>query len=538
MAMEGSDRVGPQRMIAVTAVLLFAAAALAVGYMLWLKPQAEQELVAQTGAPSQYRSTVRIALDSFSGYAPLRSPAFADALRKDGIKLELVDDKADAKARLRSLQQGTVQLAVFPLDAYLTAGHAAQAAAGPNAAQAWPASIVAVLDETVGADAVVAWPAVKNVADLDDPSARLVLTPGSPSELLARVLLAHFSLGRLPANWLEPADGAAAVYAKFRADPKTAKKAYVLWEPYVSKAVADGAHVLLDSGKVKGMIIDTLVAERRFLADHPDVVEKVVAAWLRTVHTIGRTPDGFATLVADDAKAAGEPLTPAQARQLAAGVHWKNTLENYGHFGLQDAGTGSGKGDHLEDAIGRVVRVLVTTHGLPADPLPGRASTILFPGTLKALKDRGFHPGKALDVVPGLGAGTADLDPAAAPKAVVALPPAAWAKLQPVGTLRVEPIEFTRGTADLSIQAQRDLDDIVSHLDTLPTFYLRVEGHARADGDAEENLKLAQARGDAVVQYLLLRHVVPERIQAVAVPPSSMEGEAQSVSFVLGMPPY
>ncbi|MSP90662.1 MAG: hypothetical protein EXR79_02470 [Myxococcales bacterium] len=533
MAIDDTGTSGPQRAIALTAVLLLAAGTLAVGYKLWLKPQSEQELVAQTGAPSQYRTTVHVALDSFSGYAPLRTVAFADALRHDGIKLELHDDKADYKARLAGLAQGKSQFAVFPLDAYLTAGHAAQA---------WPASVVAVLDETVGADAVVAGPAVKNVADLDDPAARLVLTPGSPSELLARVLLAHFSLGRLPANWLEPADGAAQVYARFRADPKTAKKAYVLWEPYVSKAVHDGAHVLLDSGKVKGMIIDTLVVERRFLSEHPDVVEQVVAAWLRTVHAASLTPDGLATLVADDAKAAGEPLTAAQARQLAAGVHWKNTLENYAHFGLQDGV--AGRGDHLEDAIDRVVRVLVTTHALAADPLPGRASTILFPGALKAMKERGFHPGKALAVMPGPGAGTAGLDSATVlakvtePAPVPALAPAAWAALQAVGTMRVEPIEFTRGTADLSIQAQRDLDDIVGHLDTLPAYYLRVEGHARAAGDADENLKLAQARADAVVQYLLLRHVVPERVHALAVPPSSAEGEAQSVSFVLGTPPY
>jgi hypothetical protein len=89
--------------------------------------------------------------------------------------------------------------------------------AGAQAGE-FPGSIVLVIDETKGGDAIVAPPgAITSLQSLNDPEARLVLTPNSPSEFLARVVIAHFNLPNLPAQWSIPADGAADVYKKFRA---------------------------------------------------------------------------------------------------------------------------------------------------------------------------------------------------------------------------------------------------------------------------------------------------------------------------------
>ena len=70
-------------------------------------------------------------------------------------------------------------MAVFTIDGYLAAG---------QELGEFPGTIVAIVDETVGADAIVAFEDdVPSLTSLDDRSARVVLTPASPSEFLARV---------------------------------------------------------------------------------------------------------------------------------------------------------------------------------------------------------------------------------------------------------------------------------------------------------------------------------------------------------------
>ena len=67
-----------------------------------------------------------------------------------------------------------------------------------------------------------------------------------------------------------------------------------MWEPYVSKALEKpGAQILLDSSKLKGYIVDVLVAERQFLKDHPDLVQAVVEAHCRAAFTLSQQANGL-----------------------------------------------------------------------------------------------------------------------------------------------------------------------------------------------------------------------------------------------------
>ena len=166
----------------------------AVGYRFFLHPTVEKRLHRQTGSSSQYRHDVRVAVDSFSGYCLLRSQALGDRLKKQGIRLTIKDDGADIPGRLQAMKDGDVEMAAFTIDSLLLAG----AEAG-----AFPGSMVLIIDETRGADAMVAYEqAVPTLDALNDGSARIVATPASPSEFLARVAVANFNLPALPANWL------------------------------------------------------------------------------------------------------------------------------------------------------------------------------------------------------------------------------------------------------------------------------------------------------------------------------------------------
>lgn len=505
-------------------------AALAVGYKFLIHPYLADKLKRQTASESQYQHDIALAVDSFSGYAILRSELVKQELKARQIKLTFEDDRGDYAGRLKALQSGTVQMAVFTVDSLITAG----AKAGD-----FPGSIVLVLDETKGGDAIVAHQAaVASLQDLNDPTARLVLTPNSPSEFLARVVLAHFNLPRLPEKWWTEADGARAVYDKFRAAGPAGKQAYVLWEPYVSKALQlSGAHVLIDSAKLRGYIVDVLVASRPFLRDQPELVKAVVEAHCRAAYAYSQQPDGLVKLVQSDAGGAGaEKLDETQARQVVQGIQWKNTLENYAHFGLAQ-GAAAGGLPHLEDIIGNIIDVLVKTKALPGDPLNGQHNTLFYNQILADMKAANFHPGKTLNLIPGMG-NVGGLEQVRADQTLTALTPAQWASLRPVGQLRVEPISFRRASAQISEQSERDLRELVRRLQSFPQFYLRVIGQARAEGDPDANRQLAQARAEAAAQYLIAQGLPAERLRTEAAPSTETGGEAQSVAFVVGQVPY
>ncbi|MGE0607649.1 MAG: hypothetical protein AB7O62_11190, partial [Pirellulales bacterium] len=256
--------------VAVVWLAIFGAAALAYKYLVAPRfrqqaqleeEQRKQQTLDQTSSNARDLRTIRLSLDSFSGYAIFRDAAFKKSLQAKGINLETVDDQANYTARLEQLKNGRAPLAVFTIDALLKTS---------AAMNDLPGTIVLVLDETTGADAVVAYQqAVPNIDALNQPDARFVATPDSPSDTLARVITARFSLPQLPDNPFLPANGAEDALKQFQSANPADPRAYVLWEPFVSKALENPqAHVLIDSSKVRGYIVDVLVVQREFLLNN------------------------------------------------------------------------------------------------------------------------------------------------------------------------------------------------------------------------------------------------------------------------------
>ena len=505
---------------------------LGASYRFLVHPYLNAKLRGTTGSESLYKEEVIIAADSFSGYAVLRSEQMRNELKEKHVKLTIVDDGADYTARLKSLRAGETRMAVFTIDSLITAS----AAAGD-----FPASIVLIIDETKGGDAILARKdTIASLQDLNNAEARIVLTPNSPSEFLARVVTAHFRLPNLPEKWWVEADGAGAVYDALRKAKPGDKRAFVLWEPYVSRALEQSdAHILIDSSRLKGFIVDVLVAEREFLRDRPDLVRAVVESYLRASYSHNQQAEGFVQLVRDDASQTGtEKLDADQARKVVAGIRWKNTLENYAHFGLVSAAAQGGM-DHIEDMIQRIVDVLLKSQSLAADPLPGQHHTLFHKRILEDMKSESFHPGSSgLNVITEIGPTGNDLDPIRAETKASPLSDTQWNRLQPVGELKVASIIFVRGSARINLQSERDLGGLVKRLESFPQYYLRVIGHTRAEGDPEANRRLAEQRAQAAADLLHDRGMNSARIHTEAAPTSSQSGEAQSVSFVVGQLPY
>jgi outer membrane protein OmpA-like peptidoglycan-associated protein len=294
--------------------------------------------------------------------------------------------------------------------------------------------------------------------------------------------------------------------------------------------------VLLDSARLKGYIVDVLVAQREFLRDKPELVRAVIEAYARASYRYAAEPDGLVKLVMEDARQTGaEKLDDAQAKRIVEGIQWKNTLENYAHFGLV-TGAEQGGLPTLEDMIGNIMDVLVKTRAIPADPLNGKHTTLFYDRILAELQAARFHPGQGLDLVSG--AGTPRGETLRQEKELPALSPEEWQALRPVGELRLVPIAFTRGSADLGLDSERELQDLARRLRTFPLFYVRVIGQARSEGDPEANRRLAQDRAEAAARYLVRQGVSANRLRTGTAPSTVSGGEAQAVSFAVGQRPY
>ena len=122
-------------------------AVLGVAYRFLVHPHLSDKLKRETARPASTKRRSCVAVDSFSGYAILRSDAVKQDLKPQQIRLTSRMTTADYTARLKALQSGKVQMAVFTVDSLITAG----AKAGE-----FPGSIVLVIDETKGGDAIVA----------------------------------------------------------------------------------------------------------------------------------------------------------------------------------------------------------------------------------------------------------------------------------------------------------------------------------------------------------------------------------------------
>ncbi len=487
------------------------------------RSQGREALTLRTGSEGKYRAVVRIAADNFSGYCLLRSETMAERLAQDNIRLSISDDGADYMRRLTALRDGDVEMAVFPISSFIQCG---------VRQGSFPGAIVYIIDETKGADAVIAYKsAAGSLDDLNSERARFVLTPDSPSEFLARVVIASFNLPRLPKHdWIIQADGSADVGRRFKSQSPDAPLAFVMWEPDVTRALADPrAHVLIDSSKMEGYIVDVLVARREFLADKDDVARKVIEAYARTAYALR---ERMTETVAADSLKQNARLTPTEAAQVVKGIEWKNTLENYAHFGLQP---GAHAYENIEDMILKITDVLVKTRAIDRNPVADKVSSLYFDRLLGEMKAGGFHPGRAVSVLSEGGSADEVLRDS---RRLSPLSETEWASLASVGELRIPPVIFGRGTARLSVQSDHQLRELAATMSRWPHYYLVATGRVRSGGDRAEALRLAHDRADATVQRLLEHGLAPERIRAQSEFSDADNAEAQSVVFVLKQRPY
>jgi ABC-type taurine transport system substrate-binding protein len=473
------------------------------------KQQAEK--VAKTSSTSHYKINVDFGLDSFTAYSILRSSEFKNELSAKRINLTQADDGADYATRLAKLKSGELQMAAFTIDALIKAS-------SDPAMSDLPAVIVSILDETRGADGLVAYKqAVPNIDALNDPDMKFVLTKDSPSETLARVLISHFGLTNVNQNNFIYVKDAEEVYKTYRNSKPEQKQVYVLWEPYISKMIENpNCQVLIDSSKFRGYIVDVVVASRDFIVKNPEVVKEFLESYFRTTYKFSQKEKGFLEVCTEDARSNGVPLSPIQADRLVKGIWFKNTQENYSHFGLNN----DKPLQHIQDMILNITKVLQNTNAIAKDPTNSSPQALCYDKALMELSSSNFHPG-----LENVRKDNEDLP---------TLSESQWNSLIAVGTLDVPQIVFARGSSTITDQGTATLDELMQKLKSWRSYYISIRGDASLKGDVQANKELALQRAKAVEAYLLEKGLGRTRVKAVAAEPTG----TSAVVFQLGYTPY
>jgi outer membrane protein OmpA-like peptidoglycan-associated protein len=73
------------------------------------------------------------------------------------------------------------------------------------------------------------------------------------------------------------------------------------------------------------------------------------------------------------------------------------------------------------------------------------------------------------------------------------------------------PIRFVTGKAVVDPACDKTMQQIANIMAEYPGFRVQVDGHTDSVGRAEANLKLSQARAEAVVDYLVKKKEVPAK---------------------------
>lgn len=176
--------------------------------------------------------------------------------------------------------------------------------------------ILLVMDSSNGADAVMASPRVKSLADLKGKRIAITNIPLGVymlSRLLDAAKLTRDDVNALPANESRHAS----LYQQNQAD------AFITFEPFKSKLAALGAHAIFDSSQIPNEIFDLmLVHEEVFQARHKEVCD-VARQWFRALAYLKQSPD-------DAAAKMGKRLgvSAQEYRVMAGGITITSQTEN------------------------------------------------------------------------------------------------------------------------------------------------------------------------------------------------------------------
>jgi outer membrane protein OmpA-like peptidoglycan-associated protein len=468
---------------------------------------------AQTAASdSKVNTVIRIGGDGYLGYFFAQSPRIKLEAAKRGMAISFNNDGGDYAGRLKKFAAGEYDAIVLPVNSYLTHGQQYN----------YPGVITEAISDSKGADAMACFvgpgtqlPADPKVQDLNNASLQIVYTGESPSSFLLDLTIADFDLFNLSKtdSWRVEVSGSEQAYQKAT---KHQGDCFVMWEPDVQHALRDvpGLKRVWGSDKFDGYIVDVFVFRRNFISDHQDDVIAFFASYFQTMRFYAGDRDSW---VRDMVAVSGLRKDEVEKIMQNKEIHWYDLNENLSRqFGLNTGGVAAGAPvEGVVNTINACTDVLQQTHRLQSDPLGGDPYKIVNSKILEAVQSQ----------LPKF-IGSENMQ-----RTFTALSDDDWKGLHEIGVMRVTPITFDSGTAQLDDDGAAQVDEIAKLLiNNYPDDRVVIRGHTGPGSDEQANVDLSQQRAEAVMQRLIQqRGIDANRLRAQGVgssqPPPKRPGE-------------
>ncbi len=247
--------------------------------------------------------TMRIGHAIWVGFGPMYIAQDKGFFKKNGLDVELIPME-EASMRYAGLRGGRLDIVATSPDSALL-----QLKSKDDLKYAF------TLDQSFGADGVVALKELKTLADLKGKSVGVM--KGSISEYWLNYLMRSYGEG-VTAKDLKLVDmtagdaGAAFVAKKI--------DAAVTWEPWLSRAnKTDHGHVIIDSKKTPGRLGDVLVMKTEYAKANPEKLRAFLKSWDEAIKFLRANPDEAHAIMAKgvggwlkDPKTFGQVLTNVQ----------------------------------------------------------------------------------------------------------------------------------------------------------------------------------------------------------------------------------
>ncbi len=269
----------------------------------WLAACLLAWLLLATGCGPRYEPPLRLGTNNWLGYEPLYLARDLGYL--NGLPLRLVELGSSTQA-MDALRLGKLDMAGLTLDEALVLAQEGE-----------PISIVWVLDESKGADALVARKGITQLADLRGKRIGVEQTAVGAYMLQAALRSADLQASDVTLVPL-PMDEHEAAFTNGSVD------AVVTFDPARQSLLNAGAQVLFDSRAIPGEIVDVLVARRSAIDCCAPRIRKLLQAQQNTLAYLSEQHSEALVRMAPR-----QGLAPGDVGEALAGIHLLSTAANH-----------------------------------------------------------------------------------------------------------------------------------------------------------------------------------------------------------------
>lgn len=258
---------------------------------------------------------ISIGLSTWVGYGPLYIAQDQGFFKDEGLSVDLVKME-DPKTRMPAMIAGRIDMAVTTIDTVLN-----------FYSPKHPLTYLFALDESAGGDGIVADKDIKTIKDLKGK--KVAFAEGSVSQFFLGALLHDNGMKFSDVDAVNMTAGdAGAAFVAGRV------QAAVTWEPWLTRGKqTDHGHLLIDSTKTPGLIVDIAVSTDDWAKAHQADLKKLYKAWAKAVAWQKENPEKANAIMA---KGVGGWLSkPEVFAETLSGVRYYGADKNASYIGTE-----------------------------------------------------------------------------------------------------------------------------------------------------------------------------------------------------------